>query len=301
LIDSSFSFEPRQSKILWRGFFILLPENVSEFYRRMHGERWESLYAALMSPEKQIARWNHFSEDTPKEDFFPLETSQEIPRDSEGLLKFYVMDLASYWAAKALEVQSGDVVLDMCAAPGGKSLILAEALREEGELLANEVSEARRERLKKVIQQYIPRNVRDRVWVTGKDGGKFALTHKEKFDRILVDAPCSGERHLFETQKELQEWKISRSEKLAQRQYALMTAALLAVRPGGRIVYSTCSISNLENDGVIEKLLKKKEGQFRVLESSLPIEGAERTQFGVRLWPDRCAAGPIYYSVLEKI
>jgi 16S rRNA C967 or C1407 C5-methylase (RsmB/RsmF family) len=209
------------------------------------------------------------------------------------------MDPASYWAAKALEVWPGDQVLDMCAAPGGKSLILAEALTSSGELIANEVSEARRERLKKVIQQYVPRDIRDRIWVTGKDGGKFALTHKQKFDRILVDAPCSGERHLFETAKELQEWKVSRSEKLAQRQYALLTAALLAAKPGGRIVYSTCSISDLENDLVIERLLKKKEGQFEVLESSLPMTEAERTRFGIQMWPDRCEAGPIYYSVLQ--
>lgn len=278
----------------------MLPENISQFYQKMHGPRWETLYPALREPEKQIARWNRFSETAPSEDFSLLTQNQEIPRDSQGLLQFYVMDLASYWAAKALEVQAGDHVLDMCSAPGGKSLILAEAIRDQGELIANEISEPRRERLKKVIQQYIPRNVRDRVWVTGKEGGKFALSHKEQFDRILVDAPCSGERHLFENKKELQEWKTSRSEKLAQRQYALMTAALLAVKPGGRIVYSTCSISDLENDQVIAKLLKKKEGQFRVLESPLVMEGAERTEFGIRLWPDRCAGGPIYYSVVER-
>lgn len=281
----------------------MLPEEIQKFYRDMHSDRWEALYQALISPEKQVARWNRFSKEAPAsgEAFFEIGKGQEIPRDSENLLKYYVMDPASYYAALALNVQSGDQVLDMCAAPGGKSLILAEALKEDGELTANEVSEARRERLKKVIQQYIPRSIRDRIWVTGKDGGKFALTHKEKFDKILVDAPCSGERHLFENQKELNEWKKSRSEKLAQRQYALMTAALLAAKPGGRIVYSTCSISNLENDDVIAKLIRKKEGQFKILPVDLPMKGAESTEFGVRLWPDQCEAGPIYYSVLEKI
>lgn len=268
----------------------------------MHGERWPILLEALQQPEIQIGRWNQFSSEAPKDsDFFPMSDSQEIPRDAEGLLKYYVMDPGSYWAAKALEVQSGDQILDLCAAPGGKSLILAEALKDSGELTANEISEARRERLKKVIQQYIPRKIRERVWVTGKDGGKFALTHKEKFDRILVDAPCSGERHLFANTKELQDWKESRSEKLAQRQYALMTAALLATKSGGRIVYSTCSVSNLENDDVIARLLKKKEGQFRVLLQGLPMVGAEVTEFGIRIWPDRCQGGPIYYSVLEKL
>jgi 16S rRNA C967 or C1407 C5-methylase (RsmB/RsmF family) len=281
---------------------ILIPDAVSQFYADMLGERWPTLFQALMSPEKRMARWNQFSSQAPAEEkFFAIESTKEIPRDPQGLLEYYVMDPASYFTACALNVQAGDVVLDMCAAPGGKTLILAEALKNQGEITANEVSEARRERLKKVIQQYIPRDVRDRVWVTGKDGGKFALTHKERFDRILVDAPCSGERHLFETPKELQEWKPSRSEKLAQRQYALLTAALLACKTGGRIVYSTCSISNLENDGVIRKLMKKKEGQFRVVKGELPIEGSERTEFGIQMWPDRCQAGPIYYSILEKI
>ena len=279
----------------------MLPDSINQFYLSMHGERWPALLEALKAPEFQWARWNHFSLQAPAEDYFIPQERSEIPRDPEGLLQFYIMDPGSFHAAKALDVQSGDQVLDMCAAPGGKTLILAEALRNAGELLANEISEARRERLKKVIQQYVPRQVRDRIWVTGKDGGKFALTHKEKFDRILIDAPCSGERHLFETAKELQEWKPSRSEKLAQRQYALLTAALLAVRPGGRIVYSTCSISNLENDLVIEKLLKKKEGQFQVLATELPMPGAEKTKFGIQMWPDRCQAGPIYYSVLEKL
>jgi 16S rRNA C967 or C1407 C5-methylase (RsmB/RsmF family) len=267
----------------------------------MHGERWPELLRALLAAEKQVLRWNQFSVERPEGELSELAGKGEIPRDAAGLLRYYVMDPASYWAAKALEVQPDDQVLDMCAAPGGKSLILAEALfHGSGELTANEMSETRRERLKKVIQQYIPRDVRDRIWVTGKDGGKFALTHKQKFDRILVDAPCSGERHLFETVKELEEWKPSRSEKLAQRQYALLTAALLACRPGGRIVYSTCSISNLENDLVIEKLLKKKEDQFQVLETALPPRaGAEKTKHGIQMWPDKCEAGPIYYSVLE--
>ncbi len=269
----------------------------------MHGERWPALRAALAGPERQIARWNRFSKEVPaNEEFFTFEKSGEIPRDAEGLLQFYVMDPASFFAARALEVQSGDRVLDMCAAPGGKTLILAEALIGSGELIANEVSEARRERLKKVIQQYVPRSVRDRIWVTGKDGGKFALSEKEGFDRILVDAPCSGERHLFETAKEMKEWKPARSEKLAQRQYALMTAALLACKPGGRIVYSTCSVSELENDQVIARLSKKKSDQFEVIRTDLPpVGGSEFTDFGVRMWPDRCEAGPIYYSVLKKL
>jgi 16S rRNA C967 or C1407 C5-methylase (RsmB/RsmF family) len=279
------------------------------YYQNLFKERWEALRLALANAERQVARWNQFvpfsSEADLEEEFkalpktYVLKKSSEIPRSEEGLLCYYVMDPASIFAARALGVESGDHVLDMCAAPGGKSLVLAEALREDGELIANEMSEPRRERLKKVIQQYIPRSVRDRVWVTGKDGGKFALTHREKFDRILVDAPCSGERHLLASPKDLAEWAPSRTEKLAQRQYALLTAALLAVKPGGRIVYSTCALSPLENDGVIAKLLKKKEG-FRVLPPKPPVPEAESTEYGVQFLPDHCGYGPIYYAVFER-
>lgn len=271
-----------------------------KFYSEMWGERWPVLLQAIQQSEKQVARRNLFiTGDGPLwlMDF----DFKEIPRDSDGLLQYYILDLASIYAAQALGVQAGDVVLDMCAAPGGKTLILAEALAQEGELSANEISEARRDRLKKVIQQYIPRTVRDRVWVTGKDGGKFALSHKEKFDRILVDAPCSGERHLLLNKSEMLEWKPARSEKLAQRQYALLTAALLAVRAGGRIVYSTCSISTWENDDVIARLLKKKAEQFTVLQTDSPHPHAEKTDHGWQFLPDRSEMGPIYFSVLQKI
>lgn len=284
-----------------------------QFFQSQYKDRWSSLLASLRAKENQVARPNLFSQDASSLQWVLNPQFSEIPRGEDQLLQYYIMDPASILAALALQVQSGDVVLDMCAAPGGKTLILAEALRTSGELIANEMSEARRERLKKVMQQYIPREIRERFWVTGKDGGKFALTHKEKFDRILVDAPCSGERHLLENRTELEGWTESRTKKLGHRQYALMTAALLAVKPGGRIVYSTCSISPYENDDVIRTLQKKKKG-FRVLdvqdelsdavkENSVLFEVFEKrelTEYGLHFLPDQSGAGPIYLSVLER-
>lgn len=278
-----------------------IPEDINQFYADLLGPRWETLKLHLGGEEKRVGRWNRFAAQIPEDQvYFNYEKTAEISRDENNLLQYYVMDLASIYVAKALNVQEGDSVLDMCAAPGGKSLILAEMMGQTGELTANELSENRRERLKKVIQQYIPRDIRDRVWVTGRDGGKFALSHAEKFDRILIDAPCSGERHLFADDSALKEWKKTRSEKLAQRQYALLTAGLIALKPGGRMVYSTCSISPLENDQVIQRLLKKKKDQFTVIDSPSPLAGFEKTEFGIQIWPDQTDFGPMYYSVLEK-
>lgn len=292
----------------------------ADFYRhfeKIYGPRWGELFECLKQPEKQVARFNSWAtapgqlsshralaELHPSLNDCEWVTAENPHRPeragAEDLLSTYIMDPASVIVARALEVNDGDRVLDMCAAPGGKSLILIEKLQNEGELFANDLSPERRDRLKKVIQQYVPRKVRDRVWITGKDGVQFGLREPDSFDKVLLDAPCSGERHVLENKKAQEEWSPRRGENLATRQYALLCAALLAVKPGGRIVYSTCSINPAENDGVIDKLLRKKKEAVQVL----PIETAslgEKTDRGVIFLPDRCGFGPLYYAVLQRI
>ncbi|HRO66096.1 MAG TPA: RsmB/NOP family class I SAM-dependent RNA methyltransferase [Pseudobdellovibrionaceae bacterium] len=296
-------------------------ERFEEFYRDLFKDRWTVLKEALQKPERQVLRSNRHGTFS-KERFAKLEVFQDgiywqdmrapfrPERSEEQLLDVYIMDPASLAPAFALEVQSGEKVLDLCAAPGGKTLILAEALfadgDQSGELVANDLSPERRGRLIKVLQQYIPREIRDgNVFVTGKDGVQFGLKQPEEFDRILLDAPCSGERHLLENPEELKHWSPRRSEGLATRQYSLLCAAWLALKPGGRIVYSTCALSNLENDGVIRKFLKKKEA-LPIREFSEDVfagelrSAAEPTEFGWQFLPDRSGIGPIYFAVLGK-
>jgi 16S rRNA C967 or C1407 C5-methylase (RsmB/RsmF family) len=285
--------------------------SLDDFYSQKMGLRWAEIKTLLMLEEGKkevlVERWNRFSQDPmPQEIYSSLNSKKAIERDSAQLLKSYIMDPASIWVAMALDVQEGDRVLDMCAAPGGKTLILAEKIGATGELIANEMSENRREKLKKVIQQYIPFERRQNVWVTGKDGGLFAKSHAESFDRILVDAPCSGERYLLNSAEELQKWTPRWSERLAQRQYALLTAALICLKEQGTCVYSTCALSPLENDEVIKKLLRKKGDAFEVVEMDLSSihkdlqNAAERTEFGLRVWPDRGGMGPIYFSKFKR-
>lgn len=107
----------------------------------------------------------------------------KLKGELRGLLHHYVMDPASIVAAQALGVQDGDMVLDMCAAPGGKTLILAESIPHSGELVSNEPSKPRRDRLMQVIQQYLPRDVRSRVRVSGLRGGEWATKKRDFFDR----------------------------------------------------------------------------------------------------------------------
>jgi 16S rRNA C967 or C1407 C5-methylase (RsmB/RsmF family) len=312
-------------------------EGFEAHYAGVYGERWSALREALLAPVRQVARVNRFTNpesiahrlldgDSPRSlarfgacEALVLEPGERIETrtDASGLFDFYVMDPASIFAASALEVRPGDEVLDLCAAPGGKSLVLAEALgaphiksqsdlqstspepfNQRGRLVANEMSDKRRARLRAVLEDYLPSSLRERVSVTGHDGARWCLHETEAFDRILVDAPCSGERHLLEDPAELKLWSPARSKNLAVRQYALLVSALQVVRPGGRLVYSTCSISPLENDAVIARLLKKREGEAKVIAPHFEI--GEATEHGWMILPDRTGYGPIYFAVLER-
>lgn len=293
------------------------------YFEKIYQDRWPQLFLALSEREQQVARLNMFvdeNHDVPNartlsvpgidQQVKILDHNSEfsIDRSSQDLLDKYVMDPASIFAALALKATPGCRVLDMCAAPGGKSLVIAEAIFADQEhadvsesaLICNDLSDGRRERLKKVIQQYIPRAIRDQVWVYGKDAVQYGLKESNSFDRVLLDAPCSGERHLIENNEAMKEWSPRRTEHLATRQYSLLSAALLAVKEEGRIVYSTCSISPEENDEVIRKLLKKKKDQVQLLEVDLLKYGAEKTEFGYMFMPDTCGFGPIYVSVIQK-
>jgi 16S rRNA C967 or C1407 C5-methylase (RsmB/RsmF family) len=140
--------------------------------------------------------------------------------------------------------------------------------------------------------------------VTGFDATQWCLHQKEAFDCILLDVPCSSERHVLIDSKELARWTPARSKNLAARQWAILASALEVVKVGGIIVYSTCSISPQENDEVLKKLDKKRGGRFewiRFQNSELPV-GVERTDHGYQLFPDRVAGiGPIFWSVLKRI
>lgn len=247
------------------------------YFSKIYQSRWPHLKEALLSEEVKV--W--------KSCF-------------EGYAKYY-LDSASILAAEALQVKPGDQVLDLCAAPGGKTLVLAEALIGSGSLVANEFSRDRRFRLMKVIEDHVPEAIRPLILVTGFDGNQFGLKKPSSFDRVLLDAPCSSERHLLKEDPQMKDWKESRTKQLSMRQYSLICSALLTLKPGGTLVYSTCSISPLENDGVVGRLLKKK-GDEVMLDSPDEIEVGEKTEFGRQIFPDQAdGAGPIYIARLKKL
>jgi 16S rRNA C967 or C1407 C5-methylase (RsmB/RsmF family) len=240
----------------------------------IYGDRWPALRAALLlAPERQARTcFDGFAQ--------------------------YTMDTASIRAASALQVSEQDRVLDMCAAPGGKALLLLEA--GPSQLIANEFSSARRRRLEEVVRTHVPPDALTRVKITGFDGNRFGLKTPGEFDRVLVDAPCSSERHLLE-QGKIEVWTHARTKQLARRQYSLLCSAILAAKTGGTIVYSTCSISPEENDGVIRRVMDRKGDQVTLDPMAEDLQDLEKTEFGYQIFPDRAAGrGPMYISRLIK-
>lgn len=251
------------------------------YYQSVYASRWKTLKEALLKEKAHGSFQNPYIQDFPE------------------LRESYVMDEASIMVAKALKVEPGQSVLDMCAAPGGKSLILAAAMKGEGELVLNDRSATRRGRLKKVIDEYLPDHIKEMIEVTSHDASKWGLYQKDHFDRVLLDAPCSSERHVLEKDHLLKEWSFKRTKRLSMNQFTMICSALMALKVGGEMIYSTCSISPLENDGVIEKLLKKKKESVQLC--SLSFEEGEKTPFGWQFFPDLTGKGPMYVAKLRKI
>ncbi|MGE0616319.1 MAG: hypothetical protein AB7P04_11830 [Bacteriovoracia bacterium] len=289
-----------------------------EYYSAQYGERWPALRTALAAHRPGVLRPNGFADPSFVAEALgsrtmaaastncrladPEEERLEAPCDSRGLRAWYQMDLASVLAAETLDIEPFHRVLDLCAAPGGKALILAEKLRTHGGLTLNELSSARRGRLKQVLTDYLPAPRREEIRVTGFDAAQWCRHESEAYDRVLLDAPCSSEAHVVRQPRHLQAWTPNRSPQLAQRQYALLSSALRLLKPGGQLLYSTCAISKLENDRVVERALAnatKKNFASRVLPFHWPL-GAP-TEFGQIVLPDQDQWGPLYACRLERI
>ena len=246
-------------------------------YQGIYGERWTVLRDALLRP-----------------------AIHSTIGPEEGLLEPYYLDSSSLEAANLLGVTPGMTVLDMCAAPGGKTLVLTRALQGHGYITANDRSATRRARLQRVLANHLTEADRELVTITSHDATRWGLFEQNVYDRILLDAPCSSERHVLQSPAHLAQWSRHRTTQLAIQQFAMLAAALEAVRPGGRILYSTCSISPLENDEVIEKLFKRRPGRFIPLPTLMA--DAEMTRFGSIVLPDTSSGkGPMYASLIEKV
>lgn len=207
---------------------------------------------------------------------------------------FYAQEPSASAPAALLDVHPGMKVADLCAAPGGKTSQLAEALQGQGLLLANEFVAARAE----ILRQNLERMGVTNAVITNEDTANLAKALPGVFDRVLVDAPCSGEG-MFRRQPEARdEWDADAPRRCADRQMEILAQAAKMLRPGGTMVYSTCTFNDTENEGVLKRFLALHP-EFSLVPFALP--GLPEAKDGyLHLYPHEMRGEGHFVSRLKK-
>ena len=180
----------------------------------------------------------------------------------------------------ALGAKQGDIVLDMCASPGSKTTQIAEHMGERGLVLANEVVNSRVNMLVTNVQRHGSRTVA----VVHHDGRHIPRVPESGFDRILVDAPCTGSGTTRKNPDVWGKWLPSGGRSLHDLQLALLNKASALVKPGGRVVYSTCSLDPIEDEAVVAEILRSSD-VMSLLPVSPLLEGVPGEK-GRMDWPN---------------
>jgi 16S rRNA (cytosine967-C5)-methyltransferase len=198
------------------------------------------------------------------EDGFLCEESLHV--EGRGLLggklyesgMFSVQDESSLLAVNMLDPQPGETVIDVCAAPGGKTLAIAEKMRNKGTVFAWDIYKRKLDIVDREAKRLGVNIVTSKTW----DATRVDSSMIEKADRVLVDAPCSG-LGVIRRKPEIKYKKKTREiDELPKKQLEILSASSKYVKPGGTLVYSTCSISPYENQQVVREFLKKNKNFF---------------------------------------
>lgn len=217
---------------------------------------------------------------------------------------FYIQQTVTGWAAPLLDPQPGERVLDLCSAPGGKTTHLAAWMRGQGVVVASEVSEARI----RALLANVYRMAHPNVMVVATDARDFP--EGATFDRVMVDVPCSAEGTLRKKAGVIPRKSKGARRKLVRIQEALLRRAIDLTRPGGTLLYCTCTIDPAENEGVLSEVLKDAPVEVDPIEMPVPHEpGVEsweeetydpRMKHAVRMYPHLHDSGGLFLCRLRK-
>lgn len=195
---------------------------------------------------------------------------------------YYIQDASAQLPVEMLSPVPGDVCLDLCAAPGGKSTQIAGYLKGEGILISNEPMKNRAKILSENVERLGIRN----CIVTSEYPEKLADAFPEYFDKIMVDAPCSGEGMFRKNHDACTEWSLDSVVMCAERQAEILDRAYEMLIPGGRMCYSTCTFARLEDEEAVEAFINRHPDMTLIEER--------------RLWPHEVKGEGHYAALLEK-
>ena len=229
---------------------------------------------------------------------------------------YYLQEPSAMTPASLLPIEPGDKVLDLCAAPGGKSTELAARLRGEGVLVSNDISNSRAKALLKNLELFGARN----ILVVSEAPNKLCEYFTGYFDKILVDAPCSGEGMFRKSPAIMKNWEQYGTEYYHKLQQEILPQAVAMLKPGGYLLYSTCTFSPEENEGSVQEVLDAFPEMKLV--DALPdgvtgdrscdysgfacghpewiANGSEELKKTIRLWPHKIAGEGHFIALFRK-
>lgn len=284
----------------------MLPQAFLERMKDQLGEEYEDFIRSLERPRAVALRFNPLKGETPGLPF----VGEPVPWEPAGYYYdpearpglhvyheagvYYLQEASAMAPVALLDPQPGERVCDLCAAPGGKTTQIAGRMRGEGFLLCNEINPKRA----KILSRNIERMAVPNALVTNEHPQRLAERFSGFFDRVLVDAPCSGEGMFRKEEAAVTDWSPETVEMCARRQGEILNSAAELVRPGGRLVYSTCTFAPAEDEGAVAAFLEAH--------PEFTPEPVEAPWFepvgngGYRMWPHKLLGEGHFAAVLRK-
>ena len=285
----------------------MLPEAFLKRMERQLGADYPAFLESLERPRAVALRFNPLKGAVPKLPFVGEPVPWEPmgyyydPQSRPGLHPYheagvyYLQEASAMSAVALLDPQPGETVCDLCAAPGGKSTQIAGRMRGEGLLLCNEYSPARA----KILARNIERMGVANAIVTNEKTESLAKRLPGFFDRVLVDAPCSGEGMFRKEEAAVTDWSQETVEMCAARQAEILDNAAKLLKPGGRLVYSTCTFAPEEDEEAVSAFLARHpEFAPEAVDAPWFTPGPQATY---RMWPHKLLGEGHFGAVLRKL
>lgn len=288
----------------------LLGEEYQSYMKTLDEERFYGLRINTLkiTPEEFMRLSDFFLEPIPwcKEGFYydgRIKPGKH-PHYYAGL--YYIQEPSAMAPGSILDISPGDKVLDLCAAPGGKATHIGAKLKNKGVLVANDISPSRAQAVVRNIERWGIQN----AVVSSEKPEKLTGFFPEYFDKIVVDAPCSGEGMFRKDSDLIQSWQEKGVESYLSIQRSILHSAGNMLAPGGQLLYSTCTFSPEENEGTIQYFLSthpeftvlpiEKEHNFASGRPDWIDKGSSELKDCVRLWPHRIKGEGHFIALLQK-
>ena len=284
----------------------MLPEAFLERMKTQLGDEYDDFLRSLERPRAVALRFNPLKGDAPELPF----VQQPVPWEPMGFYYdpatrpglhvyheagvYYLQEASAMAPVALLDPHPGERVCDLCSAPGGKTTQIAGRMMGKGFLLCNEWSPKRA----KILSQNIERMGVANALVTNEDTSVLAKRFAGSFDKVLIDAPCSGEGMFRKEEAAVTDWSVETVQMCARRQAEILHNGAQLVRPGGRLVYSTCTFAPEEDElAVAEFLESHPDFEPEVIEAPWFVPGENGSH---RMWPHKLLGEGHFAAVLRK-